>query len=202
MSPKQQRAEATVDRLLAAALQVYAASGQQGFTVNAVTRASGVSLGSLYHHFGSFDGLAAALYLRCMVQLCDAMSEALLRARSARTGIRALVAAYLRFTQEHPDVSLFIHASAYSGRAAAQPQEVRAADAARFAVVSDWLRPRVVAGEVAALPEPVIGVLVLGPVMETARRWLAGTFDVDLGQAARILPDRIWRSVQPDGSGV
>ncbi|WP_435971362.1 TetR/AcrR family transcriptional regulator [Streptomyces sp. Qhu_M48] len=66
MSPKQQRGEATVERLLTTALRVYADSGRQGFTVNAVTAASGVSL---YHHFGSFDGLAAAPYIRCTEQL-------------------------------------------------------------------------------------------------------------------------------------
>src|SRR5258708_1256967 len=106
MSPKQQRGEATVDRLLTAALQVYAASGQSGFTVNAVTGASGVSLGSLYHHFGSFDGLAAGLYIRCMEQLFDEMTAAVGRARTARTGVRALVTSYLRFTEEHPDAAL------------------------------------------------------------------------------------------------
>ncbi|MGW7056134.1 hypothetical protein [Streptomyces sp. NPDC054887] len=54
------------------------------------------------------------------------------------------------------------------------------------------------AGEIAPLPAPVLEVLVMGPVEETARRWLASTYDIDLDQAARILPDRILRSLQPD----
>ncbi|WP_058043034.1 TetR/AcrR family transcriptional regulator [Streptomyces roseifaciens] len=198
MSPKQQRGEATADLLLTTALRVYAEAGRQGFTVNAVTAASGVSLGSLYHHFGSFDGLAAALYTRCMEQLLDEIVGAVKRSRTARTGVRALVLAYLRFTEEHRDAALFIHASAYSGYLAAHAEEIRAAKAAKLSGLGEWLRPRMEAGEIITMPPALIEVLVMGPVAEAARRWLASTYDdIDLAEAARILPDSIWRSLRP-----
>ncbi|MFZ3475173.1 TetR/AcrR family transcriptional regulator [Streptomyces sp. 4.24] len=197
MAPKQQRGEATVDRLLTSALHVYSTSGQQGFTVSAVTAASGVSLGSLYHHFGSFDGLAAALYTRCMQQLCDQVATALARSRTPRTGVRALVTAYLRFTQERPDAALFIHASACSGHLTAHADQISAAKAPMAEAIARWLQPRIEAGEVAPLPGFLIEMLVIGPVVETARRWLADPEDIDLAQALRILPDRIWRALQP-----
>ncbi|MFG3697351.1 TetR/AcrR family transcriptional regulator [Micromonospora sp. NPDC047620] len=198
MSPKQQRGEATAERLLTSALDVFDSAGQPGFTVNAVTAASGVSLGSLYHHFGSFDGLAAALYSRCMAALFDELITALRRARTARTGVRAIVAAYLRFTEDNPAAARFIHASAYAGYLAGHAEQVTAAKAPRMAAVAGWLRPRMAAGEIATLPEPLIEMLLIGPVAETARRWLAGVPGIDLGQAARVLPDRIWRSLAPD----
>ncbi|NBE50282.1 TetR/AcrR family transcriptional regulator [Streptomyces boluensis] len=195
---KQRRGAATVDRALTAALRVFAESGQQGFTVTAVTEAGGVSLGSLYHHFGSFDGLAAHLYLRCLGQLCDSMLDALSHARTPRTGIRALVHAYLRFTVEHRDVALFLHASAYSGHLAAHAEEIRAFKAERYGAVAAWLGPHIEAGRIEPLSTPVLEVLVMGPVEEAARRWLSSTYDLDLDEAARVLPDRIWRSVRPD----
>jgi AcrR family transcriptional regulator len=195
---KQQRGEATVEHVLTTALRLYGETDGQGFTVNAVTTASGVSLGSLYHHFGSFDGLAAALYIRCTSELFDGMIAALQRSRTARTGVRALVREYLRFTEEHRDAALFIHASAYSGYLAAHAEEVRAAKAAILAPVAAWLVPRMEAGEIAPVSPSLVEVLVLGPAAEAARRWLAGTYDMDLGEAARLLPDRIWRSLQPD----
>ncbi|GHE90386.1 TetR family transcriptional regulator [Streptomyces longispororuber] len=198
MSPKQQRGEATADLLLDTALAVYARGGERGFTVNAVTAASGVSFGSLYHHFGSFDGLAAALYLRCVDQLCDPVVAAVTRSRTARTGIRALVRAYLDFTRDHRDVALFLHGSAYSSYLAAHAKEVMAAKDAKFAPIGDWLRPRVASGEVAALPPHLIEILVMGPVAETAHRWLSSTYEVDLDEAARVLPDRIWRALRSD----
>ncbi|WP_328945913.1 TetR/AcrR family transcriptional regulator [Streptomyces sp. NBC_00250] len=198
MSPKQQRGEATVERLLTTALRVYADSGRHGFTVNAVTAAGGVSLGSLYHHFGSFDGLAAALYIRCTEQLHGEVVTALGRTRTARTGVRAMVTAYLRFTEEHPDAALFIHASAHSGHLVAHADRVRAAEEPLLAAIGEWMRPLVEAGEIAPIPEPLVEALIIGPAAETACRWLSGAHDVDLAQAARVLPDRIWRSLRPE----
>ncbi|MFG2976141.1 TetR/AcrR family transcriptional regulator [Streptomyces sp. NPDC048331] len=198
MSPEQQRVEATVDLLLTTALRVFAESGQQGFTVNAVVSAGGVSLGSLYHHFGSFDGLAAALYIRCMDELCDRMVSALTRCRTARTGVRAWVTAYLEFTQEHRDMALFLHASAYSGYLVAHAEEIGAAKAEKFGAVMRWLEVRTERGEIAPLPAPVVEVLVMGPLTEAARRRLSSTYEIDLTEAARYLPDHIWRSLRPE----
>ncbi len=195
---KQQRGEATVDLLLAAALRVYAESGQQGFTVNAVTAASGVSLGSLYHHFGSFDGLAAALYTRCMGRLFGDLTVAVTRARTARTGVKALVGAYLKFTKENRDAALFLHASAYSGYLAVHAEEIRAAKEAQLAGIAQWMAARMEKGEIIPLPGPLVEVLIMGPVAEAARRWLASTYELDLDEAARILPGAIWRSLQPE----
>ncbi|MFG3053662.1 TetR/AcrR family transcriptional regulator [Kitasatospora sp. NPDC048239] len=199
MSAKQQRGEATVERLLTAALQVYAESGRPGFTVSAVGKASGVSLGSLYHHFGSFDGLAAALYTRCLEQLFDEMITSVRRTRTARTAVRALVQAYLRFTREQHDAALFLHASTNSGYLATHTEEIRDARAAKLGSLAALLRPRIESGEIAPVPEPMLEVLLLGPVAETARRWLSGGYDIDLAEASRVLPERIWRALRPDG---
>ncbi|MCJ1675963.1 TetR/AcrR family transcriptional regulator [Streptomyces sp. APSN-46.1] len=198
MSPKQQRGEATVDLVLSTALRVYASRGQQGFTVNSVTAASGVSLGSLYHHFGSFDGLAAALYTRCMGELFDAMTTAVTRTRTARTGVHALVRSYLSFTREHRDAALFLHASAYSGYLAAHAEQISAAKEAKLAPIGAWMGRQIQKGEIIPLPGPLIEVLVMGPVSEAARRWLSSTYAFDLDEAERLLPDTIWRSLRPE----
>jgi AcrR family transcriptional regulator len=198
MSPKQHRGEVTADLLLDAALRVYATSGDQGLTVNAVTQASGVSLGSLYHHFGSLDGLYEALTHRWLSRLLTELIDALQGSRTARTGIRAVVRAYLAFIQEHRDAALLLHSPMADRYGMRHGKELRDAQEARLSPFAEWVRPRVDSGEVAALPLPLIESLVLGPVVGTARRWLSGAGDVDLDEAARVLPERIWRSVSAE----
>ncbi|MEU3607039.1 TetR/AcrR family transcriptional regulator [Streptomyces sp. NPDC035033] len=198
MPPKQPRGEVTADRLLTAALKVYAESGHEGFTVHAVTKASNISAGSLYHHFGSFDGLAAALYARCMKQLFDRMSSALARSLTGPSGVRALVEAYLGFTEEHADAALFLHASAYAGYLTAHAEEIRAAKEPLRQTAAAWLAPRIAAGEIAPIPESLIEAIVIGPIAEVARRWLSSTYDADLTEARQVLPELIWRSLRPD----
>ncbi|MFF2508827.1 TetR/AcrR family transcriptional regulator [Streptomyces sp. NPDC058067] len=195
MAPKQQRGAETAGRLLDAALQVYADAGEQGVTVSALTRASGVSLGSLYHHFGSVDGLMNALVVRWLGRLLTDLGAALGRSRTARTGIRALVRTYLAFIQEHPDAARLLHSSYADRLGMEQARQLRDAQEARLSPMAEWLRQYIDSGELAPLPLPLVEGLVMGPVVATARRWLSGVDDVDLDEAARVLPDRIWRSL-------
>ncbi|MFJ9814162.1 TetR/AcrR family transcriptional regulator [Streptomyces sp. NPDC101151] len=195
MSRKQQRGEATVEHLLDAALRVYAESGDQGLTVSAVTRASGVSLGSLYHHFGSIDGLMNALLMRWLERLLGELVTSLRGTRTARTGIRALVGAYLAFVQEHREAALLLHSSYADRQGMTDGKRLRDAQEARLSPLAQWAQAYVDAGELAPLPTPLIESLVLGPVIGVARRWLSGLDDVDLDEAALVLPDRIWRAV-------
>ena len=202
MSPNQrtrrQRGRRTIDRLLSAALEVYAERGPEGFTMTAVIAASGISNGSVYHHFGDFDGLAAALYTRCLGELLDTLVAALEGTPDARDGIRALVESYLRFTEQHRAAAHFIHASSYADFLPAYAPAIAAAKAAKIDALLAWLRPHVAAGRVVDLPASLVEMLLIGPVAETARRWLAGAPGIDLVQAARLLPERVWRSLRAD----
>ena len=194
MKRKQPRGEETTTRLLDAALALYA-EDPAGFTVHAVVARSGVSLGSLYHHFGSFDGLAAALYAESMAALLDALFASLEGVTAARAGIVALVKAYLTFTKRHRARASFIHASSYEAFVPAHAATIEAAKAPRIERLLSWLHPHVRAGRVVELPDPLVEILVVGAVAEVARRWLAGAPGVDLDEAARLLPERIWRAV-------
>jgi AcrR family transcriptional regulator len=193
---KQRRGAETASRLLDAALAVHDDAGPDGFTVQAVVAASGVSLGSLYHHFGSFDGLAAALYARCMAELLDGIVMSLERARTARGGVRAVVTAYLRFVEAQPRQARCIHASAYASYLPAHADVIAEVKAPRMARMARWLAPHVRSESIVNLPDPLIEMLLIGPVAELSRRWLSDATDLDLGKAARLLPDRIWASLE------
>jgi AcrR family transcriptional regulator len=188
---KQRRGEQTRQRLLDAALTTHE-SGD--FTVQAVLTESGVSLGSLYHHFASFDGLAAALYSRCMAELLDQIVDELTRTRTARAGVTAVVTAYLDFVAEQPAKARFIHASAYATYLPAHADMIAAMKQPRMARMAAWLAPHVAAGSIADLPDPLTEMLLIGPVAELSRRWLNDA-TIDLTKAAQLLPARIWAAL-------
>jgi AcrR family transcriptional regulator len=188
---KQRRGEETKERLLAAALSAHEAGE---FTVQAVLTGSGVSLGSLYHHFGSFDGLAAALYSRCMADLLDGILEALAKARTARSGIQAVVTAYLSFVTTQSERARFIHASAYANYLPTHATLIAEMKEPRMARMAAWLAPHVAAGSIVDLPDPLTEMLLIGPVAEISRRWLNGA-DIDMAKAAKLLPPRIWAAL-------
>lgn len=191
MPVKQRRGEETRQRLLNAALTTHD-SGD--FTVQAVLTESGVSLGSLYHHFSSFDGLAAALYSRCMAELLDQIVDELTRTHTARAGVTAVVTAYLDFVAEQPAKARFIHASAYATYLPAHAAMIAEMKQPRMARMAAWLAPHVAAGSIADLPDPLTEMLLIGPVAELSRRWLNDA-TIDLTKAAKLLPARIWAAL-------
>ncbi|MBX3215274.1 MAG: TetR/AcrR family transcriptional regulator [Labilithrix sp.] len=187
----------TASRLLDAALRVFVERRSTGgYTVHAVVAESGISLGSLYHHFGSMDGLSAALYARSMASLLDSIGDAVEDVEAPRAAVTAIVLAYLMFTARHRNVATFIHAAPAERFLPAHAAAIGADMEPRLARIVDALRPHVAAGAVVALPAPLLEMLIIGPVAETARRWIAGAPGIDLGEASRLLPERIWRAVR------
>jgi AcrR family transcriptional regulator len=215
-APRDARDIPTRDRLLDAALAVFERYGWSGYTVHAVVAESRVSLGSLYHHFGSMDGLTAALYMRCMAALLDGIGASLEGSSSesrrtrpradlpkedaakekARGVIVAIVRAYLAYTEKERVAAAFIHTSPSSTALTAHAVAIAADKAPRIERIADAIRVHVRAGTIVDLPEPLLEMLIIGPVAEVARRWLAGVPSIDLDEAARLLPERVWRSVR------
>jgi len=195
---KQPRSEETRTRLLDAALALYAREGDAGFSVHAIVRESGVSLGSLYHQFGSMDGLSAALYARSMSALLDDLLAALDDVRSPRRGVAAVVRAYLAFTAREPSRARFIHASAGASFLAAHADLLAAEKAPRMQTLAAFFHRHMEAGAIATLPDYLFEMLLIGPVAELTRRALLGDASIDLTEAARILPDRIWAALRRD----
>src|SRR5206468_1957574 len=66
---KQQRGVETMERVLEAALACFTFRGLYDATIEDVAKRSGVSVGSIYHHFGSRDRIALVLYCRSMESL-------------------------------------------------------------------------------------------------------------------------------------
>jgi len=186
----------TRTRLLDAALAVFERSGFDGYTVHAVVAESGISLGSLYHHFGSMDGLSAALYSRCMGALLDAIGASLEGVNAPRAAVVAIVRSYLSYTSRERTAAMFIHASPSERFLPAHAASIAADKAPRLERIAAALRPHVRSGAIVDLPEPLLEMLIIGPVAEIARRWLAGAPGIDLDEAARVVPERIWRSVR------
>lgn len=61
--PKQARAVTTVDLVIAETKGALARGGETGVRIQEISKATNVSIGSIYHHFGDRDGLIRATYV-------------------------------------------------------------------------------------------------------------------------------------------
>jgi len=187
------RAENTRQRVLDAALSVYRKHGHDGFNIHAIVAESGVSLGSIYHHFGSMDGLAAALYARSMGELLGRVAAALNSTRSVRRGVARIVDAYLQFARTQRTQMAFIHASAYASFLPAHATQI-AQSKARIHEVRAFFAEHAAAGRIAPMPEWLLEIMVIGPAAELTRRWLSDS-TINLDEARPILAERIFRAI-------
>jgi AcrR family transcriptional regulator len=62
--PKQARAQDTVDVVIAEANRAIEAGGESSVRIQEISAKTGVSIGSIYHHFGDRDGLIRACYVQ------------------------------------------------------------------------------------------------------------------------------------------
>lgn len=93
-SPRQRRAQATVEAIVEAAARILETEGPGGFNTNAVARRAGVSVGSLYQYFPSKQALVAELSRRNAEAALAGLAQAAERTRGRPLGerLRAFVA--------------------------------------------------------------------------------------------------------------
>lgn len=157
--------------LLEAALACFAEHGIEATTIALLREATGASTGSLYHHFGSREGLLAALYLEGLRDFRQHKHVALAGASTLAEGVRAIVRAHVDWISANPTWAdfLFRQRQVIAGSGAeTQLADEQAEDAAFMAAWAQGL------GGLPALPMPVLVSLVAGPVHEYARQWLGG----------------------------
>ena len=191
-----EQGDETRRRVLDATIDLFSRSGWRGFTIHAVSKRSRVSLGSLYHHFGSMDGIAAAAWTRAIVHLLDTLVARCTSRRSARASVEALVLGYLDFTEHHRPEALFIHASSWASFMPEHAADIAQAKEAAFAPLLAHFQAHASA-LVPASPR-LLELLLIGPAAETARRWLSNDPTIDLAEARRVLPGAAWRAVRLD----
>lgn len=159
--------------IIRAALACFAQHGVEATTIEMIRAASGASTGSLYHHFGSKERIAAEVYLEGLRDFRALQLDYLGRATLLEEGVRAIVHAHVDWIVANPDWAGFIfHHRMVLAEVEAEPllqQELQAS----FAQIVDWVRAH--AGERRPRwPLEVYAALVTGPVHEYARHWLAG----------------------------
>jgi AcrR family transcriptional regulator len=173
-----------------AALDSFAANGE--IAIDDVRERSGASVGSIYHHFGGKDGIAAALYVEILRDYQASVLRALRRAAGAEEGVKALARGHLRWVERNPERARFLLQGG-AARAAAG-EELKELNRELSAALAEWVGSR---PEIRPLPREAFYAVVIGPAQELSRHWLAGR----VGSLRRLeteLAEAAWRAVRSD----
>lgn len=184
------RSQQTVTRkqaILDGALECFASLGYDDTTIEDIRDKSGASTGSIYHHFGSKDRIAAALYLRGVQETQDAGLEALLAADSAEAAIADQVAAYIDWVVDNPAFARFLFASRHAAFLQESDSTIGAMNDEIHQRAADRIRGWVAAGEFPDIEPALRWALVFGPCRHWAGSWLRGTTSTGPDDAKRVI---------------
>jgi AcrR family transcriptional regulator len=187
--------------ILDAALRGFAEKGLAGTTVEEVRERSGASVGSIYHHFGDKEGIAAALYVAALSDYQEGLLAVLAAGDEPERTVKELVRHHLRWVDADRDRARFL----LSGRPPRAAGEIAALNRRAFRATSKWLDEQVAAGRIRAMPFDLFYSVLIGPAQEFCRHWLEGRVRSSLRSAERELAAAAWRSLAmetkevPDG---
>jgi len=182
--------------ILQAALECFSESGFAATTIEDIRRRSGASVGSIYHHFGGKEGLAAELYIEGLRGYQEGFLEALDRhPDDAEGGVRALVRHHLRWVERNPQLAQFLMNRRETELRVATEARLRELNRAFFPRVNAWVGGHARTGTMRPLPADLLEPILLGPCQEFARLWLAGRARSSLRSAERELAEATWRAV-------
>ena len=159
--------------ILDAALACATELGLEAVSIEGVRARCGASVGSIYHHFGSREGIVAALYLALFQRQTAAIEAALQKARSPQDGVQALVHGYLDWVVAYPDQARFMFQARGLAAQSAHKAELTASAHRRNQTLVDWFAPHQTQGSLLPLPCELLPSLVMGPVQSYCRAWLS-----------------------------
>jgi AcrR family transcriptional regulator len=182
--------------ILRGALEAFTEKGYAGTTIEDVRARSGASTGSIYHHFGSKEGIAAALYVEGLADYQRGFLAELRRRRSPAAAIRAVVRHHIRWVVDNPELASHLLGRREAEVVLAGEAPLRALNRAFMDDVRAWLEPHVQAGRIRRLPFDLFASILIGPSQEWARHWLAGRARSSPEAAQRALAEAAWQALE------
>jgi AcrR family transcriptional regulator len=186
-TPRAQATRVRRQAILDAALACFSDVGYDETTMADVRRRAAASTGSIYHHFGSKEQLAASLYLEGLRQSQEAGLTALLRTRTVRTGITAQVNAYIDWVVEHPAMARFLFGMRHAPFLDDAEPTIGGMNRDVQARAAKWIADRVAAGELPDVEPAMRWAIVYGPCRQWAGSWLRGATRTTPAQAKRTI---------------
>lgn len=189
----------TKERVLAAALACFGDIGFSQTSIGAIRERSGVSVGSIYHHFRNKEGIATALYLKALDLYRVGILDILRAATTGEAVVKGVVRHHVDWVVENPDLGrylLFMRREATAGEGG---DAIRAHTKTFLREVSATLKPMIARGEIRQMARELYVPLMIGPAQEVIRLWLSGRMDLNPAEARDDLADAAWRVFKPNG---
>lgn len=182
--------------ILDAALECFTSWGYQQTKMEHIGAEAKASIGSIYHHFGSKEQLAAVLYIEGLGDYQRSFLRVIADGGEVEAGIRGIVVNHLRWVEENPKLAQFLLSSREAELVDATDVALRAMNGRVIAATRAWVADAVEAGAMRAMPTGLLYAVLIGPSQEFARQWVGERDPGAMAAAREELPEAAWRAVR------
>ncbi|QBM18985.1 hypothetical protein MARI_31280 [Marinobacter sp. JH2] len=187
--------KATKRHILSCALKCFDEGRFEAVTIEEIREKSGSSTGTIYHHFGSKEGLAAAIYFAALDDQQASFKVALLKTSSVREALKAWVSVYVEWIVGNPRLARFMFESRKSISTGARKEQLKERNEVRYGALNKFLLIAVEAGLIRSLPAETYPSLLIGQSENYCRAWLSGRVTTSPLEHIDVFADAAWRSI-------
>lgn len=178
----QKRSTKTRAKVLEAATELILAHGHESVSLKDISDLSGVSNGSIFHHFGSKEGIIRALFVRERQSYLGTVADAILDftgdpCDAIGEGARAAMRYHAAFPQEYDRLVAEFSESEWLRRN--EDVWLEAASAIEQPVI-EWAMPHFANGALPIMAPAAFQAMMLGPAEVATRSFRQGRFPGDL----------------------
>lgn len=182
-------------RVMEAALSRFTDVGIERTNIGEILKDAECSVGSFYHHFGSKEGIAEALFIDGLRQFNGKLLAALTAHDEAEPGVKAIVNYCCRWVTEQPQLAAYMLSREIKLSDEAK-QELRELDQLFRVALTDWFAPHIDSGQLKNLHFNLYVPLISGPTLEYSRMWLSGRYNRSPDTVSGVMEEAAWQSVR------
>ena len=177
------------------ALTLFNENGVEATTIDDLRKASGQSVGTIYHHFKNKEDVVAALFFIALDDQSRAIAERIEGLADGRAVVEALIAATTEWITAQPECAYFVFVARDVVAQGAHGPVLMQRLQARYHPIDEVLARDAAAGRILPLHVDLLPALVLGPTEFYARSWLAGRRQAAPATHAERFATAAWRAL-------
>ena len=180
------------EQVLGTAIRLFTDQGYFNTSIPDIVRESGVSTGSIYHHFGDKEGVAIALFNNLVERMEKEFDDIERRNINAHDSCRAIIELLFKITEHEPEVMSFM---LFVKHKEFMPGMAPVCSSRPFKQMRAMVSQGMVTGEVKRLDEMVAASSVFGGALRLISLRLDGVLENSLDNYIEEVWDCAWRSV-------
>jgi len=182
----------TRQQILSATLSLFSKKGYFNTSVRDIAHESGVSIGSIYHHFKDKEGIASAMYNNLLDRMITDLVQIKSSNNTAHDSCREVIAFLFKMTEEEPEVMEFMLSSKHRDFL---PNEKPVCSSAPFNFMRELVKDGMVSGEIQLMDLMVASSCLYGASLRMINSRLDGLIEKPLPDYLDAIWSSSWKAV-------